>query len=151
MRTQPCPAFPVRALAGRYLPLFASYLKLGLELVLWQLSPPVMLGQHKLQAAALVYVDKVAPRTSAPRLWYHDRSWERIKDVISRPPTTSTSTCAAGLAASASRLSVSQLVSLLAHPCWCFCMAPDATWHCRHSCCTYAGSVCMAPIQLGFE
>lgn len=39
------------------------------------------------------------------------------------------------LAASASRLSVSQLVSLLVHPCWCFCMARDAVWHCCHSCC----------------
>lgn len=54
------------------------------------------------------------------------QSWEQIKDMVLRLPTTRLPCVPVlqALAASASRLLISKLVSLLLHPCWCCLHGP---------------------------
>lgn len=98
VKTQTCLAFPVRGLAGRHLLLLASYLKLGMELILWwQQSFWVIMRQHKLQAAVLVYMGQMGPWAQALCL----ASWQVLgtdqgHGSLTANHLTSVSTCAAG-------------------------------------------------------
>ena len=130
VRTQTCPAFPVRALEGGTCPCL-PLTEAG--------SGACTLMTAEPQAAVLVCVGEIGPQAQLC-----------VLGIMAGLGNRSTSTCAAGPGRLCIELSLPASVTAGA-PVRVLLHGPRCNVALLSQYCTCAGSVCMAPIQLGFE